>query len=118
MTGINAALVKTLRDRTGAGVIACKRALTETHGDLEAAAHAYRDIERMVQFTEQWTGGKPRWLIMFLKAFKLPGGEGVLPDPFLKYADAEYERFTKGMLELNIPEINEMALAAGLKTAH
>ena len=42
MTGINAALVKTLRDRTGAGVIACKRALTETHGDLEAAVEVLR----------------------------------------------------------------------------
>lgn len=34
---ITAALVKQLRDATGAGMMDCKKALTETNGDLEAA---------------------------------------------------------------------------------
>ena len=34
---ITAALVKELRDRTGAGMMECKKALVETHGDLETA---------------------------------------------------------------------------------
>ena len=40
MTGvaeISAALVKELREATGAGMMDCKRALVETGGDLEAA---------------------------------------------------------------------------------
>ncbi len=37
MAGITAALVKKLRDKTGAGMMDCKKALTETDGDLEAA---------------------------------------------------------------------------------
>lgn len=37
MTEITAALVKELRDKTGAGMMDCKRALNETAGDLEAA---------------------------------------------------------------------------------
>jgi elongation factor Ts len=37
MAEITAALVKELRERTGAGMMACKAALTETDGDLEAA---------------------------------------------------------------------------------
>jgi len=45
MTDINAALVKKLRDRTGAGVIDCKKALTETQGDLEAAVDRLRAAE-------------------------------------------------------------------------
>ena len=36
-TEINAALVKQLRDRTGAGFMDCKKALAETDGDLDAA---------------------------------------------------------------------------------
>jgi elongation factor Ts len=36
-TEINAALVKDLRDRTGAGFMDCKKALTETDGDMDAA---------------------------------------------------------------------------------
>ncbi len=37
MTAISAALVKQLRDRSGAGMMDCKKALTETAGDMEAA---------------------------------------------------------------------------------
>ncbi len=37
MTQISAALVKELRERTGAGMMDCKRALLECGGDLEAA---------------------------------------------------------------------------------
>ncbi len=37
MTTITAAMVKQLRDKTGAGMMDCKSALTETKGDLEQA---------------------------------------------------------------------------------
>ncbi len=37
MAEITAALVKELRDKTGAGMMDCKKALTETGGDMEAA---------------------------------------------------------------------------------
>ncbi|WP_018139616.1 MULTISPECIES: translation elongation factor Ts [unclassified Thioalkalivibrio] len=39
---ITAAQVKELRERTGAGMMECKKALTETGGDLEAAVEAMR----------------------------------------------------------------------------
>src|ERR1700693_2133167 len=37
MTAITATMVKDLREKTGAGMMDCKSALTETSGDLEAA---------------------------------------------------------------------------------
>ncbi len=37
MTAISATMVKELRERTGAGMMDCKTALTETKGDIEAA---------------------------------------------------------------------------------
>jgi elongation factor Ts len=37
MAEITAALVKTLRDKSGVGMMDCKKALQETHGDMEAA---------------------------------------------------------------------------------
>jgi elongation factor Ts len=37
MAAISAALVKDLRDKTGAGILDCKKALTETDGDIETA---------------------------------------------------------------------------------
>lgn len=42
MATITAALVKELRDRTGSGMMECKKALTETDGDLEAAVEHMR----------------------------------------------------------------------------
>nr|VFK42144.1 MAG: translation elongation factor Ts (EF-Ts) [Candidatus Kentron sp. SD]VFK47692.1 MAG: translation elongation factor Ts (EF-Ts) [Candidatus Kentron sp. SD]VFK80318.1 MAG: translation elongation factor Ts (EF-Ts) [Candidatus Kentron sp. SD] len=40
--GISAVLVKELRERTGAGMMECKKALVETNGDLEAAIESMR----------------------------------------------------------------------------
>lgn len=37
MTTISASMVKDLRERTGVGMMDCKKALTETNGDIEAA---------------------------------------------------------------------------------
>ena len=42
MAEITASLVKELRERTGAGMMECKKALTENNGDIQAAADALR----------------------------------------------------------------------------
>jgi elongation factor Ts len=43
MAEISAALVKELRDRTGAGMMDCKRALQDTGGDIDAAVVQLRE---------------------------------------------------------------------------
>ena len=43
MTEIGASLVKELRDRTGAGMMECKRALQETGGEIDAAVTLLRE---------------------------------------------------------------------------
>ena len=40
---VNASLVKELRERTGAGMMDCKKALTETEGDTEKAIAYLRE---------------------------------------------------------------------------
>ena len=42
MANITAAMVKELRERTGSGMMECKKALTETNGDIEAAIDLMR----------------------------------------------------------------------------
>jgi elongation factor Ts len=42
MMAITATMVKELRERTGAGMMECKNALTETGGEMEAAVEALR----------------------------------------------------------------------------
>jgi elongation factor Ts len=54
MTEISAALVKELRDMTGAPMMDCKRALQDTNGDIEAAKRLLR--ERGVASAERRAG--------------------------------------------------------------
>ena len=42
MAAVTAAMVKELRESTGAGMMDCKKALTETDGDMEAAVDVLR----------------------------------------------------------------------------
>src|SRR6187399_1815924 len=42
MAEISASLVKELRERTGAGMMECKKALVENNGDIDAAAEWLR----------------------------------------------------------------------------
>ena len=43
MANISAQLVKELRERTGAGMMDCKKALVETDGDIEKAVEFLRE---------------------------------------------------------------------------
>ena len=53
VTEISASLVKQLRDQTGAGMMACKQALQETGGDLEAARVSIAALDGLhAQMTE------------------------------------------------------------------
>ena len=40
---ISAQMVKELRDKTGAGMMDCKKALTECNGDMDAAVDFLRE---------------------------------------------------------------------------
>ncbi len=44
MANITAAMVKELRDKTGAGMMDCKKALIETDGDMEKAIEKLREM--------------------------------------------------------------------------
>lgn len=76
MSGITAALVKELRERTGAGMMECKKALVEANGDIElaidnmrksgqakAAKKAGRVAAEGVILAEVFAGGKTGALI-------------------------------------------------------
>ena len=43
MAQITASLVKELRERTGAGMMDCKKALTQTDGNIDAAIDYLRE---------------------------------------------------------------------------
>ena len=51
MTAISAAMVKELRDKTGAGIMDCKAALTESDGNIDAAIDFKKKRNRHCQKT-------------------------------------------------------------------
>ena len=58
MAEITASLVKELRERTGAGMMDCKKALTEANGDIELAIENMRNPARSKRRRKQAT-----WLL-------------------------------------------------------
>ena len=46
---ITAAMVKELRETTGVGMLDCKKALAETHGDMEKAIEYLREKALLLQ---------------------------------------------------------------------
>jgi dihydrodipicolinate synthase/N-acetylneuraminate lyase len=80
----------------------------------EEAALVYADIKRYIAYTAQWNPAPTRWIKMAMKALKLPGGDGGIREPYMIPPEDEMRRFTDGLLRLRVPEIEEMARAAGL----
>jgi dihydrodipicolinate synthase/N-acetylneuraminate lyase len=83
-------------------------------GDLRELHLVYSQLRRADQYISPWQASSPRLHKMIMKAFRLPGGDGGVRAPFVELPDSEIENFVKGALELDIPEINDMARAAGL----
>jgi dihydrodipicolinate synthase/N-acetylneuraminate lyase len=90
------------------------------YGDLYGAGkwdelgEVYAQVQRVAGFTAQWKTTSPRVHKMAMRAFKLPGAAGGVRPPFVDLADSEVERFAHGLVALDIPEVNEMARAAGV----
>ena len=59
MAEITASMVKELRERTGAGMMECKKALTENNGDIEAAADWLRKTG-LARLTRRLTASPPK----------------------------------------------------------
>ena len=52
---ITAAMVKELREMIGAGMMDCKKALTNTDGDMDAAVEFLREKRSCKSSKESWT---------------------------------------------------------------
>lgn len=83
-------------------------------GDLAAAGAAYAQLRRFDLFGRQWSAAWPRAYKMAATVLKLPGWQGGLREPYLPAPESELTRFRDGLLALRIPEIDELASAAGL----
>ena len=62
---ISASMVKELRERTGAGMMECKKALVDTGGDMDAAVELLRKSGQ-AKADNQLAGGDGRQIAPFL----------------------------------------------------
>ena len=98
MTEISAALVKELRDATGAPMMDCKRALQETDGDVEAARTILRE-RGMAQAAKRADRATTEGLV----GYRLENGTGSMvavgseTEPVSK--NDEFQGFAKKVLE-------------------
>ena len=103
MSEISAALVKQLRDLTGAPMMDCKRALQETNGDVEAARTLLRE-RGMAQAAKR----ADRMTTEGLVGYRLENGRGAMvavgseSEPVSK--NEEFQGFAKKVLEAVVAE--------------
>lgn len=83
-------------------------------GDLAKRTAAYRNLRLVTEYVKQWKASTPRWIKMAMKAFKLPGGEGGVREPYRMPDQVEIDRFATGAIALDVPEIGVLAEQAGL----
>lgn len=114
MTQIKATLVKQLRDRTGLGMMECKRALVETEGDLDEAVRVLRE-RSAIKADKKTTRVAAEGLLGLLAE----GGAGVLVEvnsetdfvartPRFK---AFVEVITRRILESGASDVGDLSLA-------
>jgi dihydrodipicolinate synthase/N-acetylneuraminate lyase len=82
---------------------------------FDELAIVYADIYRFGQYTKKWHHSAPRWVKAAMKVLDLPGGQGGIREPYQMLAENELQGFSDGLLALKIPEITELARAAGLQ---
>lgn len=82
--------------------------------DLAALGQVYADMKRFRDYVRKWPPTSARWLKMCLKVLNLPGGEGGTRRPLLMAEQAELDRFAAGLIQLGLPEIDQLARRAGL----
>ena len=103
MSEISAALVKELRDATGAPMMDCKRALQETNGDVEAARTILRE-RGMAQAAKRADRATTEGLV----GYRLENGTGTMvavgseSEPVSK--NDEFQSFAKKVLEAVVAE--------------
>ena len=83
-------------------------------GKYAEAALIYADLKRFNHYVAQWRGAHPRWIKMMMTVFRMPGWEGGILGPYRMPAAEELQRFADGLLKLHMPEIDELARAAGM----
>jgi 4-hydroxy-tetrahydrodipicolinate synthase len=83
-------------------------------GELKELSTIYAQLDRFHRYCNTTAMRGPRWEKAALKVLRLPGGEGGVRPPYLLPPDEELERWARGLTTLGIPELEELARAAGL----
>ncbi len=76
--------------------------------DVSAMSEIYAGLVRFTAFVGQWNSASPRWLKIALRAFRLPGAEGGLREPYLMPGPEVVDEFARGAAALGLPEVDEM----------
>ncbi|HVZ15312.1 MAG TPA: hypothetical protein VG894_12700, partial [Bauldia sp.] len=82
---------------------------------LEEMGTVLAQIRRFHAHGARFSSNAPRSLKMAMRGLKLPGGEGGLRRPYVMPSKEEFDAYMDGLLKLRIPEIDELAKAAGLR---
>jgi 4-hydroxy-tetrahydrodipicolinate synthase len=81
-------------------------------GEIEQCGEAIANVARLSSIVTRWAPANPRWVKMAMKVLNLPGGNGVLREPYLLPPAAELDEMARAFEKLGLRRIEEAAKAA------
>jgi 4-hydroxy-tetrahydrodipicolinate synthase len=81
----------------------CRRVLTAfENSDLDALGKTFAQVVRFGALVNRWAPSTARWVKMAMKVLALPGGNGVIREPYVLPPAAELEEMARAFHKLDI----------------
>jgi dihydrodipicolinate synthase/N-acetylneuraminate lyase len=74
-------------------------------GDQQAAGEALTNVIRFGNIVNQWAPSTARWIKMALKILDLPGGNGVVREPYLLPGEADQKKMADQFAAMGLKEL-------------
>jgi 4-hydroxy-tetrahydrodipicolinate synthase len=84
-------------------------------GDIDTASELYIFVYNFMSVCGRWAPSTPRWLKMGLKVMNLPGGNGVLREPYLLPDEGQLAEMRREFDRLDVEAVEAESAAAALK---
>ena len=74
-------------------------------GDQQAAGEALANVIRFGNIVNQWAPSTARWIKMALKVLDLPGGNGVIREPYVLPGEADQKKMADQFAAMGLKQL-------------
>jgi 4-hydroxy-tetrahydrodipicolinate synthase len=85
-------------------------------GEIRECGAALANLARLANILNRWAPSSARWVKMGMRVLGLPGGAGILREPYLMPSASELDEMAKAFRDLGLERIDELSRQACLRT--